>query len=53
MSLRLITDKETMVTEFKCFSLANCGLRNIVSRFFNSKKNYKQLLSTLLKVWFM
>jgi hypothetical protein len=34
-----LKSKETMVTEFKYVSVANCGLKNSVTEFFNSVKH--------------
>jgi hypothetical protein len=53
MSFKLLTDKETMVTEFKYTNRANYILRNRVARFFNSLKQYKQLFPSLPKVFLL
>jgi hypothetical protein len=52
MSFRLLTDKETMVTDFKCIGLANCSLRKRETRFFNSLK-HKLFFFTLPKFCFL
>jgi hypothetical protein len=52
LSFRILTDKETMVTEFNYVSLPNYDLRNVVTRFFNSLKHHKQIYA-LPKVWFL
>jgi hypothetical protein len=42
VSFILLTDREAMITELKCFTPANCGLRKS-NGFFKYLKNYKQL----------
>lgn len=38
MSKTIITDKETVVTEFKSINLPDCGLRNVVVDFLTLRK---------------
>lgn len=46
ISSRLLTYKDTMVTESKYISLANYDLRNSVAGFFNFLKHYKQFFQS-------
>jgi len=41
MSFGLLTDKNTVVTEFQYISLVICGMRKKVTRIFDFLKHYK------------
>jgi hypothetical protein len=52
MSFELLKDKETMVTELNYINIANCGLKNSVTRSFSALKHYKQFFSLCQKLFF-